>query len=1085
MLGRTRTWIGLLALLAAGFLGASDARAADGSNDYTTTVTNGLYEAPPATATGLGLNSAGLQKPGVTQELPFDFPFFGLTYDEVWVTTFGYVQFGSNANSFTWNALPSQIQAGNTGDGVCAPLWERLANVDGSNAVTWTAGTAPNRRAIFSWENVAVTNNTGAKITFQVKLYETSGRIEFAYKPDAAPTTWVSLNYTVGMVAPGVDPRWVTPEENVRSQNGHPGNDFRFDPRLIEVSGRVQYEKRTPTTNGLGTDTALSPLAGIRLSLEQPGGLPMATTITDTNGDFVFSSQAGYDGGNLTVVATPQGAACVVQANETAGPVRQAVATNIPPTTDSALGVQTIDATDDPTGAFRGPAHVAVAIERAHAWVTTRSTAPIPQLAVTYDPAVLTVTRYARAVSPATPTLTVAGPAATNDDTWDDSVVIRTYARHVLATLAASPSEAVDDTFDSASTEENAFAVGFGHAFFAAITGDRDWIDATGATAATTWDLEDPTLTVTRGPNVAGAVAAALYDLLDDANENIDRVDASNGGADRVLQTIEFADAALTASDFLLAWRDVGLDASAVSRVLIGNGVLLDDVHEPNDDVGESSDLGQLGDVASGLALTPENEDWFDIVVPAPVDRMDVELTFPRFTFISTVELEVRTLGGSLVVGKVDAGTGPIIVSTGALAAGTYRLHVNHVAGDAIPDYTLQTFEPLVLDRTPFKSWTVDFPYEQDFTLVGGIAPVDATITVGAIPPGIFFDPVTLRAAGTPSTVGTFDFSFEAVDSGSPEHRSLVQHRVVINPPLTFDLGEFMPFAIAKTTDLLRTTDGGTEPFAIELSGGQVLPDGIGVAGDALRFTGSATTAGSSPFLLTGVDVAGSQHEGGALAVVCVPLPAKKTPVDLAAGDSACGVFVDALAGSSISIGFGTAKKREKRLLRAILIGPDGLPVEGAKIKARKGKASLKATVPATGRYFAVVGSDDGGDTQLLASPKIKPPKKGKLAFDEAVSGDIIEIPIGVLQGARLRLKASPPKRTELTIDLLALLDPNGLPRATGDITSVKGSSLLVDTVLDVSGTWTVRLRMRGSGLGQVKAAYKLTQPKDVVFSVD
>ena len=1068
----------LAASLVIAGVSARETRAQQGTSDYTVTVTSGLYESPPESASDVGLSATTW---GTSVDLPFDFPYFGLLYDRAWVTAFGYAQFGSSPNSYTWNARPSNVSSSGAGDGACAPLWDRLSGVGTDSVLTWVVGTAPSRRVIVSYENVAVTGNTGAKLTFQMKFFEGSGRIEFAYKPDSSPTTWNGASYTIGMVAPGVDPRWIVPETNAMSQTGHPGNDFRFDPRTIEISGRVLFEKRAPTRDGLGADTALIALSHVQVDLERPGGFRVGTQTTDADGDFTFDVLPGDAGLELSLVASAQGEACVVRTSSESGPMRHTVTRTIAADADSSLGILAIDASADPTGAFRGAVHVAYAIERAHAWVAERATALIPRLDVRYDASATSVsTRYSR-----TPSLTVSGPSAANDDTWDAPVLIRAYGRHVLRTLAASSGTSVDDAFDAATDSENAFAVGFGHALHAAVTGERDWIDSTGPTDSTTWDLESPSMTTGAAPDVAGAVAAALYDLLDDANETIDRVDSSNGGGARLIAAVESSSEPLTAVLFLRAWRDSGFDALAASRALIGNGVVNDDVFEPNDDTDESRVRAAIGAATDPLALSIGNEDWFDVVVTEPLADLAVEVSFARFTYVTTVDLEILDADGGRITGKTDSGTLPIVIRTGALDPGTYRVRVTNVAGDGIPNYSLQVFEPLRIEQTPLEAWTVDFPFEQPIAIGGGIAPLAFAVNVRDAPAGLFFRADEQRVVGTPKSIGTYDFQVEVTDAGSPPHTAFAVHRMVINDVLTFDLGEFVPFAAARRNVAALAIRGGTAPFTFSVDAGQ-LPPGIGIESAQLLLSGTPVDAGSYAFSVRGVDLAGSIHADSAIAVVCDALPTKKRPVDLAAGDSACGVYVDAVRGSTISVGFVTSKKRAKRRVRAALIGPDGHVVEGAKIKTRKGKATFRAvSVAASGRYFAVVASDEGESSQFLATAKIAPPKKGKESFKDVESGDILVISVGALEGARLRLKATAPKRTELAIDVLALIDPNGGARPSTGLVQEKGRSTLLETILDVSGTWTLRLRVRGSGVGTVKSSFKLTQPKGGRFSAD
>jgi len=124
---------------------ARSAQAVVGSGDYVVTATTGLYEAPGAGAVAVGIsNNSGVL--GARADLPFAFQFFGRLYDHVFVTTYGYSRFGSDANVYSVPVDPSTLGPSSPVDGICAPLWDYVVVPGTGNVVKSTVGVAPFRR---------------------------------------------------------------------------------------------------------------------------------------------------------------------------------------------------------------------------------------------------------------------------------------------------------------------------------------------------------------------------------------------------------------------------------------------------------------------------------------------------------------------------------------------------------------------------------------------------------------------------------------------------------------------------------------------------------------------------------------------------------------------------------------------------------------------------------------------------------------------------------------------------------------------------------------------------------------------------
>lgn len=108
--------------------------------------------------------------------LDFNFEFYGLDYDEVFVGTNGYLTFGEGDSVYENYSFPT--------DGLprIAPFFDDLiVQREQSGVYYLTEGTAPNRRLIVQWGEEDHYYTSPNSIWFEAVLYEGSNRIEFQY----------------------------------------------------------------------------------------------------------------------------------------------------------------------------------------------------------------------------------------------------------------------------------------------------------------------------------------------------------------------------------------------------------------------------------------------------------------------------------------------------------------------------------------------------------------------------------------------------------------------------------------------------------------------------------------------------------------------------------------------------------------------------------------------------------------------------------------------------------------------------------------------------------------------------------------
>jgi hypothetical protein len=165
--------------------------------NYSFAATTGTFTAlTGATSPAL---SSGTVDDGTFAALPigFDFWYMGSMYTTVSASTNGWLAMGS---SITDN--PSNDLQTNGTRPLLAPLWDDLSIAAASNVSYRTTGTAGSR--IFTLQYLNVRWNyqaTGAVISFQVQLSESSGKVSFIYRQESTAVS--SASASIGITAAG------------------------------------------------------------------------------------------------------------------------------------------------------------------------------------------------------------------------------------------------------------------------------------------------------------------------------------------------------------------------------------------------------------------------------------------------------------------------------------------------------------------------------------------------------------------------------------------------------------------------------------------------------------------------------------------------------------------------------------------------------------------------------------------------------------------------------------------------------------------------------------------------------------------
>ena len=132
--------------------------------------------------------------------LPFAMPYYGKSYQQVWVSTNGTLLFsGPDFPSSLWpSSVPSRTDAPRA---AVLPFWHFLGVISGGHVYTGTVGTGAAEKFIVEWRNVEVYPDNGTKISVEAVL-SADGDITFNYSgltDDMAKGS----DSTVGITSPG------------------------------------------------------------------------------------------------------------------------------------------------------------------------------------------------------------------------------------------------------------------------------------------------------------------------------------------------------------------------------------------------------------------------------------------------------------------------------------------------------------------------------------------------------------------------------------------------------------------------------------------------------------------------------------------------------------------------------------------------------------------------------------------------------------------------------------------------------------------------------------------------------------------
>src|SRR6202022_2269003 len=265
---------------------------------------------------------------------------------------------------------------------------------------------------------------------------------------------------------------------------------------------------------------------------------------------------------------------------------------------------------------------------------------------------------------------------------------------------------------------------------------------------------------------------------------------------------------------------------------------------------------------------------------PTPTTTSPNELVFAGFGFSSSYW---QAAGSGFTLGQFDTQTSPaanesmVVSSTGSYTA-TITLSSSPTWSGVVATFAAGA---LGVTTTSLPGGTQNAAYSATLAAVGGTTPYSWSITSGTLPTGLTLAPSTGVISGTPTVVGTSNFTVQVTDANSVTATRALSLTVAGPPTVTTTALPGGTQNTAYTATLAAT--GGTAPYTWSITSG-TLPTGLTLASSTGVISGTPTVVITSNFTVQVTDASSLTGTTPLSLSVAAPPPPTVTTTALPCG---------------------------------------------------------------------------------------------------------------------------------------------------------------------------------------------------------
>ena len=244
-----------------------------------------------------------------------------------------------------------------------------------------------------------------------------------------------------------------------------------------------------------------------------------------------------------------------------------------------------------------------------------------------------------------------------------------------------------------------------------------------------------------------------------------------------------------------------------------------------------------------------------------------------------TLPLNWSVSTGALPPGlTLNASTGVISGTPSTSGSFAFTVQVaDALAQTASKALSISVAQPLAVVTASLQAGTQGVAYSATLTASGGTLPLSWSVSTGALPPGLTLNASTGVISGTPSTSGSFAFTFQVADAAAQTATKALSISVAAPLAVITASPPGGTQGVAYTATL--SASGGTLPLSWSVSTG-TLPAGLTLNSSTGVISGTPSTSGSFAFTVQVADAlaqtatkALSISVAAPLAVVTASLP--------------------------------------------------------------------------------------------------------------------------------------------------------------------------------------------------------------------